>query len=274
LIADFKRTVGTHWVSEMTNFNQKTVAVSLLMFITVIAPTLTFGAVYSRNTEKQIGAVETILATSWVGILFALLSGMPTVIVGSTGPVLIMTTVLYDMSKSLDIPFLPFYAWVSVWTFIYTTLTAFFDLTRYVRLATKFTDDIFALLIVAIFILNAIGSPFGPGGLLRYLDPNNKFHQDGKEDYGEEDYSYLETSLLSILLGLGTTATIFFFRGFKTSSYFCNQGVRNNVHDFAVSTSRAALLLLNSSTCHCRQQTSFTHLLVLLNRCYRSPVLF
>jgi len=35
MIADVKRTVGTHWVSEMTNFNQKTVAVSLLMFITV-----------------------------------------------------------------------------------------------------------------------------------------------------------------------------------------------------------------------------------------------
>ena len=241
LIADFKNTVGTHWVQEMTNFNQKTVAVSLLMFITVIAPTLTFGAVYSRNTENQIGAVETILATCWVGVFFALLSGMPTVIIGSTGPVLIMTTVLYDMSKSLGIPFLPFYAWVSVWTFGYTTFTAFFDLTRYVRLATKFTDDIFAFLIVSIFILNAIGSPFGPGGLLRYLDPANKFHQDGEEEY-EEDYSYLETSLLSILLGLGTTATIFFFRGFKTSSYFCNQGVRNNVHDFAVSTSHAALL--------------------------------
>jgi len=35
IIADVKRTVGTHWVKEVTNFNQKTVAVSLLMFITV-----------------------------------------------------------------------------------------------------------------------------------------------------------------------------------------------------------------------------------------------
>jgi len=65
-IHEMKSTIGTHWLSEMTNFNQKTVAVSLLMFISVIAPTLTFGAVYGRNTENQIGAVETILATSWV----------------------------------------------------------------------------------------------------------------------------------------------------------------------------------------------------------------
>jgi len=80
---------------------------------------------------------------------------------------------MYDMSKSLDIPFLPFYAWVSVWVCIYTTLTAFFDLTRFVRYATRFTDDIFALLIVSIFILNAIGNPFSDGGMFRYLDPNH-----------------------------------------------------------------------------------------------------
>ena len=37
-IADFQRTIGTHWKSEMINFNQKTVGVALLMFISVIAP--------------------------------------------------------------------------------------------------------------------------------------------------------------------------------------------------------------------------------------------
>jgi HCO3- transporter family. len=63
----------------MTNFNQRTVAVSLLMFITVIAPTLTFGAVYGSNTEFHIGAVETILATAWMGVFFSFFSGMPMV---------------------------------------------------------------------------------------------------------------------------------------------------------------------------------------------------
>jgi hypothetical protein len=63
----------------MTIFNQKTVAVSLLMFITVIAPTLTFGAVYGKNTDSSIGTVETILATAWTGIFFSLASGMPMV---------------------------------------------------------------------------------------------------------------------------------------------------------------------------------------------------
>ena len=44
IIADFKTTVGTHWVEEMTNFNTKTIGVSLFLFIAVIAPSITFGA--------------------------------------------------------------------------------------------------------------------------------------------------------------------------------------------------------------------------------------
>ena len=79
IIKDIRRTVGSHWVEEFTNFNQKTVAVTLLVFISVIAPTLTFGAVYGKETGNQIGAVETILATSWVGVVYGLIGGMPLV---------------------------------------------------------------------------------------------------------------------------------------------------------------------------------------------------
>lgn len=79
IISDFKRTIGSHWVKEMTVFNGKTVAVTTLLFITVIAPTLTFGAVYGKVTENNMGAIETILSTAWVGIAYALIGGMPTV---------------------------------------------------------------------------------------------------------------------------------------------------------------------------------------------------
>ena len=81
-----------HSLRSSTIFNQKTVAVSLLMFITVIAPTLTFGAIYGTSTGFSIGAVETILATAWTGCFFALFSGMPMAIMGSTGPSLIMVS--------------------------------------------------------------------------------------------------------------------------------------------------------------------------------------
>lgn len=57
IISDIRSTVGTYWLKEMINFNQKTVAVTLLLFITIISPTLTFGAVYGKSTNNAIGAM-------------------------------------------------------------------------------------------------------------------------------------------------------------------------------------------------------------------------
>jgi hypothetical protein len=76
---DFKETTGTYWWKEVKNFNQKTIGVALLMFISIIAPTLAFGASYSKASGNYIGAIETILATSYMGMAMALLSGMPLV---------------------------------------------------------------------------------------------------------------------------------------------------------------------------------------------------
>ncbi|GAX27540.1 solute carrier family 4 (anion exchanger), member 2 [Fistulifera solaris] len=233
ILKDFKTTVGTHWREEMTNFNQKTVAVSMLMFITVIAPTLAFGASYSTATESHIGAIETILATAWIGCAYSFIGGMPLCIIGSTGPVLAFTTVLYDMSKNMDIPFYTFYAWVSVWMLIYAFLCSFFDLTRFVRLATRFTDDIFAFLIVSIFVIKAIGDPFGGvDGILFPFDPNHKTHQNQ-----DADYDFLQVALLGVILGFGTTWLIFYLRSFKNSSFFCNDTMRSSIHDFSVTFS-------------------------------------
>eukprot|EP00978_Attheya_sp_CCMP212_P009310 scaffold21988_cov53-Attheya_sp.AAC.10 len=111
IISDIKTTVGTHWRSEMTNLNQKTIAVTLLLFISVIAPTLTFGAVYGNVTGGNMGAVETLLGTSWVGVVYSLTSGMPTCIMGSTGPVLAFTVVIFNFAELMDVPFLTLNAW-------------------------------------------------------------------------------------------------------------------------------------------------------------------
>jgi len=236
IINDFKQTVGTWWFKDVTNFNQKTIAVSCLMFITVIPPTLAFGASYGRMSGGRIGAIETILATAYYGVAYSLIGGMPMCIVGSTGPALAISTSIRTMADGLDVNYLPFYAWVSVWLCVYCTVAAFFDLTRYVKLATRFTDEIFALLIVIIFVMDAVGHPLKSSGLLRYLDPNHKAHQKGYEADPEE-YEYLTTALLSIIIGFGTTMLIFWFRGFKFSSYFCSDTVRCMIHDFAVTMS-------------------------------------
>ena len=127
-----------------------------------------------------------------------------------------------------------FNAWISCWLLFYCVTAAFFDLTRVVRLATRFTDEIFAFLIVTILVFDAVGDPFSDVGILRYFDPNHPSHEDFEDD---PDYDYMEVALLSTILGFGTTALIFVFRGFRNTAFFCNDGIRSSIHDFAVTMS-------------------------------------
>jgi hypothetical protein len=84
IIKEFKRTIGTHWKAEMTNFNQKTIAVSFFIFFAAAAPAITFGSVYAKSTNNNIGAVEMLTATAWCGCFYAIFGGQPMVSVQSS----------------------------------------------------------------------------------------------------------------------------------------------------------------------------------------------
>lgn len=79
IVKEFKATVGTWWVKEMTNFNQKTIAVSFFIFFAAVAPAITFGSVYAKTTNNYIGPVEMLTATAWCGVFYALVGGQPMV---------------------------------------------------------------------------------------------------------------------------------------------------------------------------------------------------
>ncbi|CAJ1924399.1 unnamed protein product [Cylindrotheca closterium] len=258
----------------MTNFNTKTVAVSFFLFIAVIAPTITFGAVYAKATNNYIGAVELLLATAWCGIFYSLVSGQPMVslghldcitidtfepssnhdcilvhgdyqqmINGGTGPVLTFQTVCYDIAKNLDVPFLTFNAWIGIWVCIYQVLAAFFDANRLIKKATRFTDETFALLIVSIFLLGAIGNPSSKVGLFHYFGTDHPHHENMIEENGSE-YDYMTVALLSLILGLGTAFFAIGLRQIKFSAFCCNDYVRTVITDFAITISVVVMTAL------------------------------
>ena len=139
---------------------------------------------------------------------------------GGTGPVLTFQAVTFGLAKNLDIPFLPFNAWVGIWVAIYLILAAFFDVNRYIKYATRFTDEIFAFLIVSIFILDAVGNPTSKVGLLHYFSDGHP-HNLKQEDL-DETYDYMTVALLSLLLGFGTAFLAIALRGIRYSSFCCN----------------------------------------------------
>lgn len=147
---------------------------------------------------------------------------------------------IYELSKNLDVPFLSLNAWIGLWVAFYMFCSAIFDLNRYIQYATRFTDEVFAFLIISIFILDAVGNPASRVGLLHYFYPEHKHH--GEQE--NEDYDFLNAAFLSMLLGFGTCFFAIMLRQIRHSPFCCNDVIRSIVTDFSITISVALFTLV------------------------------
>ena len=97
-----------------------------------------------------------IVASAFCGVMFALFSGQPLIILGGTGPLLVFTAILYRLCSDLNLPFLASYAWVGLWSAGFVLILAITQASCLMRYFTRFTDEIFSALISIIFIYEAI----------------------------------------------------------------------------------------------------------------------
>ena len=178
----------------------------------------------SIETGGDIGAVEMIAATAICGVIYALLSGQPLIVLGGTGPLLVFTAILYVMCQDYNIPFLPTYAWVGFWTALLTLALALTDASCLMRFFTRFTDEIFAALISVIFVYKAIES------LLHIFEDLDKHH-------------HHDTALLTLLLALGTFYIAITLQGLRRSRYML-PWMREFLADFGPTIALAAMTLV------------------------------
>ena len=158
IVADVRRKLPLYISDFADGFSVKGLASITFLFFACLAPAIGFGGLMGVATAGQIGAVEMITATSLCGISYALLSGQPLTIVGSTGPVLAFTTALYALSARLGLAFLPFYGWVGLWSAGALACASLFSVSNVVHRFTRFTDETFSALISLIFISEALGN--------------------------------------------------------------------------------------------------------------------
>lgn len=135
--------------------SSKAVASVVFLFFACIAPAIAFGALLSQKTSGAIGVLEMILGTAICGIVYALVSAQPLTILGSTGPVIIFLGILHDLCQAWEIPYLPTFSIVGLWTMVFLLVAVAFDACVWVKFFTRFTDDTFAALISLIFIYEA-----------------------------------------------------------------------------------------------------------------------
>lgn len=194
LRADLKRRLP-HYASDFREgLTPKSLGPILFLFFACLAPSVTFGGIMADQTGGNIGAVEMIVSTALCGVVYAIFAGQPLNMLGGTGPMLIITSILYSMSRQFDVPFLSAYAWVGLWTCLFLVILALTDASFLMRYFTRFTDEIFAALISMIFIFEALGKIFG--------DTNSE-----------------ASSLLTLMLALGTFFIALNLSRFKRSRY-------------------------------------------------------
>lgn len=223
-IADIRRRLP-HYASDFRDgLHPKCLASTLFLFFACLAPAVTFGGIMGQLTGNQIGAVEMLAASAVCGIVYALFSGQPLIILGGTGPLLVFTGILYRLCIDLQIPFLPTYAWVGLWTALLLVVLAATDASCLMRYFTRFTDEIFSALISVIFIYEAIKA------LVHiFADLDVKQHHD--------------VALLSVLLAFGTFYVAMSLSRFRRSRYLL-PWIREFLADFGPAIALAAMTLV------------------------------
>lgn len=222
VINDVKRRFPHYAADIKDGLHPKTIASVMFLFFACLAPAVTFGGVMSIQTGGAIGAVEMIAASAVCGIIYAVVSGQPLIILGGTGPVLIFTALLYQNCADLQIPFLPTYAWVGFWTSLLVVIMSVTDSSCLMKYFTRFTDEIFAALISLLFIYEAVRAL-----TLIFNNPDNE----------------RDTALLSILLALGTFYVAGQLQRIRKSRYLL-PWMREFISDFGPTIALAAMTIV------------------------------
>ncbi|CAF1299740.1 unnamed protein product [Adineta steineri] len=142
-----------HYKSDFLDAISLNCFVSLVfMFIACLAPALTFGGIIADKTNNRLGVNEMLIASSLHGFLFGFVSGQPLLILGPTGPFLVFEEMVYDLCQSLQSDFWTVRCCVSLWTTFFIIILVAFEGSFMIRHVTRFTEEIFALIIAVIYL--------------------------------------------------------------------------------------------------------------------------
>uniref|UniRef100_A0A8C5HT22 Band 3 anion exchange protein-like n=1 Tax=Gouania willdenowi TaxID=441366 RepID=A0A8C5HT22_GOUWI len=220
MVKDLKRRYR-HYVSDYTDaVNPQVLAAVIFIYFAALSPAITFGGLLADKTEKMMGVSELMISTSIQGVIFCLIAAQPVLVIGFSGPLLVFEEAFYAFCKSQNIEFIVGRIWVGMWLIIIVVIIVAVEGSFLVRFISRFTQEIFSILISLIFIyetFNKLIKIFKTHPLVLNYIPG----------------SFPNTALLSMCLMFGCFAIAYFLRGFKSSHYFPGP-LRRLIGDFGV----------------------------------------
>lgn len=99
LVNDIKRKKPWFLSDFKDGISIQSIASIIFIYFACLTPIITFGGLLGEATENRIAALESLVAGLICGVTYGFFSGQPLTILGSTGPVLVFETILYDFCR-------------------------------------------------------------------------------------------------------------------------------------------------------------------------------
>ncbi|XP_048204847.1 solute carrier family 4 member 11 isoform X2 [Perognathus longimembris pacificus] len=255
----------------------KHITATLFLYFACLLPTLAFGSFNDENTNGAIDVQKTIAGQSIGGLVYALFSGQPLVILLTTAPLAIYIQVIRVICDDYNLDFNSFYAWTGLWNSFFLALYAFFNLSLVMSLFKRSMEEIIALFISITFVLDAVKGMdkifwkyyYGHGyqtkrtsSLVNLLGISTSLNstlnstlnsslldsppQLAKEDHASTTHPDRATAILSLLIMLGTLWLGYTLYQFKKSPYL-HPRVREVLSDCALPIAVLCCTLISSS---------------------------
>jgi sodium bicarbonate transporter 10 len=132
------------------------IASYIFIYFACLTPIITFGGLLGDATDNRIAAIESLVSGFVVGVTYGFFSGQPLTILGSTGPILVFETIVYDTCHKLEWDYLGFRLCIGIWVGVIMLVLVATDASAFVCYITRFTEENFACLIAFIFIKKAV----------------------------------------------------------------------------------------------------------------------
>uniref|UniRef100_A0A8C2EXK1 Anion exchange protein n=1 Tax=Cyprinus carpio TaxID=7962 RepID=A0A8C2EXK1_CYPCA len=254
MIRDMKRRYQ-HYVSDITDaLNTQVVAAIIFIYFAALSPAITFGGLLADKVDNMMGVSELMISTSVLGIIFCLIAAQPVLVIGFSGPLLVFEEAFLNFCKSQDIEYIVGRVWVGAWLVVIVVVIVAFEGSFLVRFISRFTQEIFSILISLIFIYETfakLGRVFKEHPLiLNYEHLNNTVEDPWHSvvnyqrllDNATGNVSvvrsvqhrpYPNTALLSMCLMFGCFSIAYYLRMFKNGKFLPGK-IRRLLGDFGV----------------------------------------
>ncbi|XP_027632975.1 solute carrier family 4 member 11 isoform X2 [Falco biarmicus] len=207
----------------------KYITTMIFLYFACLLPSIAFGSLNDENTRGAIDVQKTIVGQCIGGLLYALFSGQPLVVLLTTAPLALYINVIRGICDDYNLDFSAFYAWIGLWNSFFLVMYSLFNFSLLMKLFKRSTEEIIALFISITFVLDAFK------GIIKVF---KKYYY-----YGHTGDSYLEKARADAIPSLGINTTFLMNSSVSRSMSLENQTGMHDVH-YGRETAVLSLMLM------------------------------